>query len=206
MRAPYRLAAILTLVLLSGSSPALAHEAVPGIQGVIGAVPHILTEPAQALLVMALSLWNGQGTGNGGLRSYGLLALPALLTGAISVLVLPGLLSWTGLLALAFTFLLGLAAAARLSLPRLAVALVITTASLFVGRLAMPDPGPLGAMIASGLGALIGATVLGLAVFALARWCVAPKRPAPFGVAVRVAGSWIAAASLMAGALVFTRL
>ncbi|SMC47534.1 hypothetical protein SAMN05880593_101571 [Rhizobium sp. RU36D] len=175
------------------------------MQGFIGAVPHILTEPAQALLVMALSLWLGQRPA-GALKTYGFMAFPALVIGAVSALFLQGLFSVTSLLALAFAVVLGLSAAARLALPGPVVVLTTTAAALLAGRLAAPDPGPVSAVLASGTGALLGAAIMGALIFALTRWCVSPGRPALFGIAVRVAGSWIAAASLMAGALAFIRL
>lgn len=194
-----------TALAIVAVSPAAAHEPVPGVAGVVSGLPHVLTEPSQILLVLALALWLGQSSDPR--RGAALLVLSSgLLVGTAA-----GLLSGLDIVtltpaALAIACLLGLASGLRLAAPSLVSFTLALPIAVFAGLFCVPDPGPLPAMLASGSGALAGAAAFATLVLLAARWCADPERPAPLGIALRVAGSWIAAASLMAGALAFARL
>lgn len=190
--------------LMAGAQSVLAHAAVGGIEGVVRSVPHVLTEPAQFLLIFAMSLWLGQSGlsptkgAASQLIGLGAGALGGLLLGYWPPFVVPVMLG--------IACLLGVLTGARLALSVPWMQVVSIPTAVLAGLACVPDPGPPAAMVASTAGAVAGAGMFSAVAFLVASWCAQGERAAPFGIALRVAGSWIAAASLMAGALALSRL
>ena len=185
--------------------PAWSHEPVGGLQGLVSGFTHPLSEPAQALLLLAASLWAGQAMQVRLAAVLPILGI-SLLCGALFGLVRLVDPAPASLVALAIACILGLASAARLAPPAGILMPSLVAAAAVAGIVCVPDPGPLGAVVTSSLGALFGAILLVSVVVPVVRWSALPARAVPLGIAIRVAGSWIAAASLMAGALAFTNL
>lgn len=181
------------------AGPAAAHGGLPGGEGFLPGLLHPFVAIEHLLLLLALGLLAGQGPParrGAGFAAVGL-GLLAGLAGTRGGLSEPSVVAPTILG-------LGCVAGCLLALapgrpPRLLLPLLAAAAGLAVGL--DTDAAPAGvpwAVVAGAVaGVLVGAYLIVLDAAALA---VAAARP-PFAIAVRVAGSWIAAIALMLLAL-----
>lgn len=173
---------------------AWAHSPMPGMGSFYNGVLHPAVVPAHLLCLLALGLFIGQQP-----RQQDGLAVPLMLAGtALGVLLaawLPGP-AWLEQGALAWALLLGGLVAARPALSRLVRQGVVALAATWVGLDSGPDALQ-GAPRALALaGTALGMVMLTTWTLMLADW-VATRASAWPSVALRVLGSWIAAASLL---------
>lgn len=200
-----RRAAVAAAIAIPAGAPAAAHGVLPGAAGFIPGVLHPLVTVEHLILLLALGLLCGQVPAERRRAAFAALGL-ALVVGLAAA-------AWRGavepavpvaILALACAAG-GLVALARPGLPAAGIAALAALAGLTVGL----DTDVIGAgqaggqvLLAPGAGVAVGAYLVVLDAAALA---AAAARP-PFAVAVRVAGSWIAAIGVLLLALSFSRL
>jgi urease accessory protein len=200
-RAVRRCAAALALAAAAGS--AAAHSPIPGIGNFYSGAAHPFISPAHLIALLALGLVVGQrGQRAGG---FGPLRVPLIVLTA--TLVLGAVLAagaWFGdpdtdraLLLLAA--LGALAVVAAWPAPLALVLLLAAAVALAVMLASAPSGVDASALRTS----LVGTAVASLVVVAYAAVMVAAAQRAWLAVAVRVAGSWIAAAALLVLALSF---
>lgn len=192
----------LLLLLLLWPDAAWAHSSVPGIQGIYWGMLHPFTSGPQILALLALALIIQQRLPEAEDVFHAFWATCLLGAGAAA-------LSVSGvnpdLPLIFFAIAVGLIAASGLRLPLFLLFALGATAGLLSGYISWPDPGSTGDMMFSALGAILG-SVLIVAVVAgtvqairqIAAWSWFP-------VAVRVAGSWLAAIAILLGALLFRK-
>lgn len=181
--------AIVLLALLSGAGTADAHVITTGLGPLYDGAIHLAVSPEDLVPVIALGLFAGRRGPSAARRALG--ALPAgWLAGGVSA----------GLLASASTFpmaaisflVLGLLTATDLAMKPLAVAVLAFATGLLHGRLEAIATAPEGGLVA-GLGSALTATAVFLAIAGFTA-----SIEAPWGrVAIRVLGSWTAAAGLL---------
>jgi hydrogenase/urease accessory protein HupE len=97
----------------------------------------------------------------------------------------------------------GILAASAIRLPLLAVLLLGICCGLLSGYLAWPDPGARGDMMFTALGAILGAVLIVIVVAGATEAVWQVKKWPWLPIAVRIAGSWITAISVLLGALLF---
>jgi hydrogenase/urease accessory protein HupE len=184
------IASAVTLGLVAGPGPAEAHLVTTGLGPVYDGLVHFALAPEDLVPALALAALAGLRGAAHGRRA--LFALPTawLLGGLLGLSMGVGL----GPLAPAASFLLlgGLVAAdARLPLAATsALAVLLGLLHGYLNGMAMARPG-LGAL------GVMGIVVCVFTLTALATSLVVPLRAAWARVAVRVAGSWIAAVGLL---------
>lgn len=186
-----RIARWLSLVAAAGASPVQAHLVETGFGDFYNGIAHVVLTPADLLVVVALALLAGQ-RGAAAAR-LALFALPlAWLAGGIIGARFPA----SGALPL-WTTLTFLVAGALVALNAKVRDVGVAACAVAVGVLhGLVNGGTLGPTGASGL-SLGGAVTV---VFGLTAIVAAEVTALPAGwprVAVRVAGSWIAAAGLL---------
>jgi len=186
------------LVLAGAALPAWAHSPIPGIGNFYSGALHPFVSPAHLVALLALGLVVGQG---------GLAAARAPLVTLLMALV-AGLAAhrWAGdpdtdRLLLGLAALLGLGAAAAWRAPVALLAATAAVAGLSVGLASGPTGLDGSARWASLAGTLGAALLLPTYVAAM----VTLIKPAWLHVAVRVIGSWLAAAALLVLALSIAR-
>lgn len=194
----------LVLALALGwPAPAWAHGAVPGVQGIYWGMLHPFTSGPQLLALFALSLVIQQRLPDSEDVFHGFW-ISCLAGAGAAALGLSGHDVDMPLLACAILAAVLVASAVRL--PLAAVLVLAVGCGLFSGYLSWPDPGAAGDMLFSALGAILGSVLIVIvvagaveALWQAVRW---PWLP----IAVRVAGSWIAAISVLLGALLLRNL
>jgi hydrogenase/urease accessory protein HupE len=179
-------------VLLAGMSPSVeAHLVETGFGAFYNGLAHVVLTPPDLLVVFALALLAGQ---RGALAArWALLALPLawLLGGALAILV-----ALDGSLSLLTTLTFGVAGALvafNAKLPAAGVAALSMTVGLlhgYVSGTAMATGGALALAVA-------GSTATVFCVFAILAAQVTAVEAQWGRIAVRVAGSWVAAAGLL---------
>lgn len=179
-----------SLAALALPAPALAHLPSIGLGPVYDGVFHLLLSPEDVLTVTALALYCGQRGAPFGRRALWVLPLAWIAGGMLGMLV-PGAhgsaFGWLSLLMLGAL----VAADARLSLP-LVTALALLVA-LFHGYRNGVGLNPHG----DGPYALAGIAIAVCVLLALGSSLVIPLQRTWTRIAVRVAGSWIAASGLL---------
>ncbi|MCV6598050.1 MAG: HupE/UreJ family protein [Mangrovicoccus sp.] len=178
------------------AGPAQAHAPIAGIEGFYTGVLHPFTSPAQALLIISLGL----------LASSFAIPKARWLLGAFLVASLLGL--WLGftppdLDPLCFAIAFAACACAALCPKRLPLlaALWTTLGGLCIGRLSIPDAGPVPDQIITASGAIIGANLGLLYIFGLTH-AIQDRLAAPWvAIAFRIAAAWLGAISLLMLAL-----
>lgn len=194
----------LVLALALGwPAPAWAHGAVPGVQGIYWGMLHPFTSGPQLLALFALSLVIQQRLPDSEDVFHGFW-ISCLAGAGVAALGLSGHDVDMPLLACAILAAVLVASAVRL--PLAAVLVLAVGCGLFSGYLSWPDPGATGDMLFTALGAILGSVLIVIvvagaveALWQAVRW---PWLP----IAVRVAGSWIAAISVLLGALLLRNL
>jgi hydrogenase/urease accessory protein HupE len=184
--------AVSAIVLAAAFLPARveAHLVTTGLGPVYDGIGHLLASPEDLIPVIALALYAGLRGPRSGRRALFLLPV-AWLMGGLAGLRMPGAASFP---VPAISFLaLGILVAADLPLPPRAVAALAAVLGLahgFMNGAALAGPG-------SGARGLIGIVAALFVVVALvSALVVALERPWK-RIAVRVAGSWIAAIGLL---------
>ena len=183
---------------------AAAHGSIPGAKGFYIALAHPLTIPGSALFLLVFGLFVHQ-------------RLPAserafitLCAACLGGLAIVSILRFTGHADRSTDFPLcilaaicGLLVAGKIRLAVILQQFLGVVGGLLVGAMALPDPGPLGAVIVSSAGAVVGSMLIVLlvaggldAVSEKTRWHWLP-------IASRVAGSWVVAIATMVSALVY---
>ena len=191
---------ILVLICLVQPNTAWAHAPLPGIEGFYVGLVHPFTMPAELLALLGFSLLAGQ---------HLPLAQKMWKAFALGNVVGLGLAvgAWitfdANLPLLVLTVVVGLYVASALSLPQIGARLGGAAIGFFVGAVSLADPGPLPAMAFTTLGALVGANMLFFFVAAGLLELQGKLKWPWLHIALRVAGSWIAAVSLLLAALTF---
>jgi len=177
---------------------AWAHTPIKGIGGFYNGLLHPVVVPAHLLSLLAIGLLTGQQHRQSAEQSFlsFALALPAGLIVAGLGVNLP-----FDTLPLAMAAVLGLAVAAKPPLPAIVVHVAAMATGFVIGWDSPADGAGIRAAAFSGFGVTFGAFYIVIIVAALA---LARRRPW-HGIAVRVAGSWIAASAVMVLALTTTK-
>jgi hypothetical protein len=169
-----------------------AHGSVSGIGGFYGGLLHPLLVPAELLSVIATGLLLGT-AGREACR-LGLIAFAAgVAAGLAAARYLAPSVELTTSLALLMGLVAGMAVAAGIRVPIGLAFLVAAAAGLAIGIDAAPEESTFPTLLLASIATVLGSTVLVLltAVLALSRnvhW----QR-----IAVRIAGSWIAACAIL---------
>jgi urease accessory protein len=173
---------------------ALAHSPIPGIGIFYGHMLHLLIVPAQALVLVGVALMLGQ-QGQAGARA-GLLALGIGFALGLAAARLAAPAPPETLL-LGIAVILGMAVALARKWPVLLVAPVVLGAGLAVGLDSWPQPmgGRDTALAVAGL--CVGVGLVSLVVAGIGP----TLQKAWQRIGIRIAGSWIAATSVLALAL-----
>jgi urease accessory protein len=190
-----RRAALAAALVLLTTSAASTHTVVPGIDGFPGGLLHPLLVPAHVLTLIALGLMTG--------------SFPARTQACLIAIFGTGALVAFALIAMAYsatqaeTFVLclgaaiGLVLAANLAIPAPAAAIVTAAVS---GTLIF-DSVPPALSVAETATSLTGTTLSAIALVA-ATALISRALPGRIGpIAIRIAGSWIAASAVMVLAL-----
>jgi hydrogenase/urease accessory protein HupE len=176
--------------------PAAAHELIPGLTGFPAQVLHPLLLMDHMLALLAAGLIAGQ---NGVRLVRVLLAFfPAMLAGYLfpsTGIPVP----YSVFLPLVLALLCGGLIAASLRLPAAAAMALVAVVGFAVGYATTPEQGGLRAAVETIGGAMLGSLALLLLAAALAMRADRDWQR----IGVRVAGSWIAAGTLMVLALLF---
>lgn len=190
MRRPAPRALIASLTFL-GAAPAHAHLVETGFGAFYDGVAHVLVTPADLLVVIALALLAGQ-RGTRAAR-WALLALPAgWLAGGLLGATFPGEVAWPVLTTLTFA-LAGLMVTLNLSLTAAGAAAYVAGAAFIHGAVNGATLSPGGASALS----LAGAIAVAICLFAIVSAQVTALRVDWTRIALRAAGSWLAAAGIL---------
>lgn len=194
----------LVLALALGwPAPAWAHGAVPGVQGIYWGMLHPFTSGPQLLALFALSLVIQQRLPDSEDVFHGFW-ISCLAGAGAAALGLSGHDVDMPLLACAILAAVLVASAVRL--PLAAVLVLAVGCGLFSGYLSWPDPGATGDMLFTALGAILGSVLIVIVVAGAVQALSQAVRWPWLPIAVRVAGSWIAAISVLLGALLLRNL
>jgi len=183
--------AFLSAVVALWSGPAAAHLNATGMGPIYDGTTHFLLSPEDLVPVLALALFSGQRGAPFGRRTLFVLPAAWLLGGLVGLSARTASGSLIGS-ALWFLLLGGLLATdAKLSLP--ATTVLALALGLYGGYLNGTGMGPAESATLS----LFGLSLSIFAVVALAAALVVPLRAYWARIAVRVAGSWIAASGIL---------
>lgn len=191
---------LFVLLALCWPVPAWAHGSVPGLQGIYWGMLHPFSSGPQLLALFALALVIQQRLPDSEdvFHSFWI----SCLAGAGAASLSPWTLSMDATLTV-LAIVTGVIAASALRLPLVLLLLLGVICGLPSGYLSWPEPGAKGDMMFTALGGIIGSVLIIIVVAGIieAIWQVA--KWTWFPIAVRVAGSWIAAISVLLGALLF---
>lgn len=186
----------LTLIACLAPSGADAHGNLAGLGGFYGGLLHPLVVPAEAFAVVATGLALGS-AGRNACRIGLPLFVSAVAAGLVSAVLLAPTIALTTELVLAAALLAGIAVAAFARVPGAIALAAAAFAGLAVGLDAAPEVDSSSAGIVAGAAVMLGSGVIATVISA-----VALRRTAFWhGVAMRVAGSWIAACALLSTAI-----
>jgi hydrogenase/urease accessory protein HupE len=179
------------LAVIAVPSPAEAHLVTTGIGPFFDGIVHSLISIESALAIAGIGILAGQ-SGKAAARAVVIVAPPAWLAGAV-LSMQAGVVPLQPWLSVACFLGLGLAIAARLQLSPMLMAIVALLAAVALGCAASADlmALPSAALFLLGNVAAIAVAVIliaGLALSLSAGWTL---------VALRVMGSWLAAAGLL---------
>ena len=171
--------------------PVQAHSTLQGVGDFYGGLLHPLVVPAEALTIVAAGLLLGQ---SGTRRAQvGCLMVPVgIIAGLAGAQLLAGEWQMTTYL-LALTLIMAAIVVAAVRIPLIAVAVLVLAAAVGIGIDAEPEASSMRGALIAAAGTAVGGT---LAVFMIAALTV---RPFTFWqtVAIRVAGSWLAAIAML---------
>jgi urease accessory protein len=185
----------LTLLILLLVAPAAAAHPIKGVGDFYAGVLHPLTVLEFLLPWIALALFAGQQGRKAALLTLGIFPL-ALVSGGVLALIVP-LPTWVEAVNLAIIPILGLAVASALSCPSVVTVLLVTVIGLLHGLAN-------GAEITGTISPwrfIPGLAAVAVLVIAYGVGIVRSLKKPWTRIAVRVVGSWIAAAGIMVCAL-----
>ncbi len=195
-------AAVRSILLVAAFSlvpvEARAHAPIAGLGGFYNGLLHPLLVPGHLLSLVAAGLLIGRRERHRAIAA--LIGVPPALVAGLVVAAL-GLLPPSDALPMAVAAVLGVAVALDVQPPAVALRLAALAAGFVVGWDSGADEPGLRAAALSGAGVVLGAFYVAVVAAALA---LARRHPWQ-DIAVRVAGSWIAASALMVLALAATR-
>lgn len=182
---------------------AWAHSSLPGMMGLYWAMLHPFTVGPQILTLFALSLFIQQRLPESEDAFHGFWIGCAL--GAIAAAF--GISGFDPEIPLSVLAVAGgILAASAIRLPAVILVIAGGLAGLLSGYISWPEPGATSDMTFTALGAVTG-SILIVIVLTGAIEAVREKTGWPsFPIAVRVAGSWIAAIAALLGALLFRKM
>lgn len=187
---------VLTAALVSiAAESAAAHTIIPGVSGFQGGMLHPLMVPTHTMNVISLGLLIGQ-------RSLGerhalIAILIAGLAGAIALVVLAFATDRAETILLCTAIASGVLLAARRPVPLLLIALLTAVAAMALQLDSVPST----ISASETMLTLAGAALAAFAVVTLIAFLAARITWSWLAVAVRIAGSWIAAIALLTLAL-----
>jgi urease accessory protein len=192
-----RLAALAAALLIFATAAAHAHTVIPGIGGFPGGLLHPLLVPAHALTLIALGLL----AGTFGIRERLLLLIDFAAASAVAFVLIAMAYSATQ----AETLILCLGAAMGLLLaadfvPPFPVAALLAAA--IAGAVMFDSVPPVLTVTETAL-SLTGTVLAATALAAATAWLAASLPQRVRHLAIRIAGSWIAASAIMVLALRF---
>ncbi|MGV3632930.1 MAG: HupE/UreJ family protein [Pseudorhodoplanes sp.] len=190
-----RRAALAAALLLLATAAAPAHTVIPGIGGFPGGLLHPLLVPAHVLTLIALGLLSGSCATRTQIRLLGVFAAAAI--GAFALIAMAYSATQADSLVLGLGAATGLLLAANVTLPAPAAAAVTAAVSGAVIFDSVPPVLTVAETASSLAGTALSALVL-VAATALISHAL-PQRIRP--IAIRIAGSWIAASAIMVLAL-----
>jgi hydrogenase/urease accessory protein HupE len=191
---------IFLLLVTLWPETAWAHGSIPGMQGFYWGMLHPFTSGPQILALFALSLVLQQRQPNSQDMLIGFLA-GCIAGAAAAALGITGLDSDVPLTL--FAVATGILTASALKLPVPALTVTGGIGGLLNGYVSWPDPGSASGMMPSALGAIVGSALIVIVVAGLIEIVRQKTGWAWLPIAVRVAGSWLAAISVLLGALLF---
>jgi urease accessory protein len=190
-----RRAALAAALLLLATATASAHTVVPGIGGFPGGLLHPLLVPAHVLVLIALGLMTGSFAARA--QIYLLAVFAAAAVGAFTLITMAYSATQAGILVLCLSAAIGLLLAANIALPAAAATVVAAAVSGALIFDSVPPVLSVAETVTSLAGTAASALVLVEATALLSR--ALPQRIRP--IAIRIAGSWIAASAIMVLAL-----
>ena len=190
-----RAAALAAALVLLATRAASAHTVIPGIGGFAGGLLHPLLVPSHTLTLIALGLMAGKFTGSQ--RVVTLAVFVAACAGAFGLIATAYSAAQAETLILCLGAAIGLVLAANLIPP---VAVVAVFAAATAGGVMFDSVPPVPSVTETAL-SLTGTALAATALVAAAAWLAAALPPRIRPLAVRIAGSWIAASAAMVLAL-----
>jgi urease accessory protein len=186
---------VLTGILLVATlvpREAYAHSDLAALGGFYGGLLHPLVVPAELMAVLAVGLLIGAG-GRATCRA-GLMAFAGgVALGLVAARFLGLSVDVTTSLPLGVALIAGLAVASGIRVPMALAACVALAAGAATGIDAAPDDGPITSLVVAGVATALGSSVLVL----LTAMLVLDRERQWQRIAVRIAGSWIAAFAIL---------
>ena len=194
---------LVLLLAILWPETAWAHSSIPGMQGLYWGMLHPFSSGPQILALFALSLVIQQRQPAGEEMLIGFLAgcVAGVAAAALGVSGFNPDIPLT-----LFAFAAGVLTASAIKLPVAVLAVPGGIGGLLSGYVSWPDPGSASGMMMSALGAVVGSTLIIIVVAGMIEIIRQKAGWAWLPVGVRVAGSWIAAISVLLGALLFRNL
>jgi urease accessory protein len=190
-----RAAAVAAAAAVLAPQPTFAHTIIPGVSGFEGGLLHPLLVPSHAMSIVALALLCSQRPA--GERHATIATFAAGLLGAVALVVLAFQTDSAEMILLACAAIAGFLIAMHIAVP-LAAAAVLAAIVAFALQF---DSVPPTISAAETLLTLAGAGSAALVELWLIAWSIARARRVWQVLAIRVAGSWIAAIALLILAL-----
>lgn len=181
--------AFLLAVAIAWPSAAWAHSPVPGIEGFYVGMLHPVTVPGHLLLLSVVGLLLGF-RGVKLARPAFVAFVASLAIGAVFGRSVPteAMTGWAALAAVLLT------APALFFRGTAGVAIVVCAlGGLLIGLGSLPEPGSLGAVVITLVGALVGAPFMMLCIAAVAETVRERLRPSWTDTIARVVGAWVIA-------------
>lgn len=191
---------ILLLLVTLWPQTAWAHGSIPGMQGLYWGMLHPFSSGPQLLALFALSLvlQQRQPAGEDMLISF----LAGCIVGAVAAAFGISGLNLDMPLTL-FAFAAGVLTASAITLPGSLLTGMGGIGGFLSGYVSWPDPGSTSGMLMSALGGIVGSAVIIIVVAGAIELVRQKAGWAWLPIGVRVAGSWIAAISVLLGALLY---
>jgi urease accessory protein len=192
-------AALAAALLLLATVPAPAHTVIPGIGGFSGGLLHPLLVPAHALTLIALGFLTGTYTARTQILLFVLFAAAAV--AAFVLIAMAYSATQADMVVLCLGAATGLLLATNIALPVPATAAVVAAVSGAVTFDSVPPVTSVSETISSLTGTALSALALVAAAALISGALPDHVRP----IAIRIAGSWIAASAIMVLALRLAR-
>lgn len=190
-----RRAALAAVILCLATAAAQAHTVIPGIGGFAGGLLHPLLVPAHTLSLIALGLLAGRFPSATQARLLAVFAVAALVAFALIAMAYSATQAETLILCLGAA--IGLLLAADL-IPPFPVAASLTA---FIAGAIIVDSVPPVLSVSETMLSLAGTALAAMALAAASAWLSGALPSRIRTIAVRIAGSWIAASAIMVLAL-----